>query len=235
MRYSVATCVPNTFKDSGFTLQQVYYDPPRRTELFIGTRPSRGWRPSLRMHTRSPASNLARTSTSSSTNASNSLCSTRRASSASVLTSASAVSSTNQGVNCTRRSLSVGNPGVANLDGTGFNDNLSTFNYFRERATGDQLIHGLHPISCREHLLTFRMCVWTIKGKAEELRLTQKVASAVLKSLPVSTPDVVQKTPQSLSSFQASALFCQSVKCSHPLLDAVQASRLLGGGNVTGA
>ncbi|PPQ86197.1 hypothetical protein CVT25_006915 [Psilocybe cyanescens] len=29
------TCVPNTFKDLGFMLQQVYYDPPRRTELFI--------------------------------------------------------------------------------------------------------------------------------------------------------------------------------------------------------
>ncbi|KAK7045814.1 Chitin synthase 4 [Paramarasmius palmivorus] len=40
MRYSAATCGgggsdPNDFKDSGFTLRQVHYDPPRRTELFI--------------------------------------------------------------------------------------------------------------------------------------------------------------------------------------------------------
>ncbi|PPQ93389.1 hypothetical protein CVT25_015462, partial [Psilocybe cyanescens] len=35
MRYSAATCDPNNFKDSGFTLRQVHYDPPRRTELFI--------------------------------------------------------------------------------------------------------------------------------------------------------------------------------------------------------
>ncbi|KAJ7655402.1 chitin synthase-domain-containing protein [Mycena rosella] len=35
MRYSAATCDPNEFKDSGFTLRQVHYDPPRRTELFI--------------------------------------------------------------------------------------------------------------------------------------------------------------------------------------------------------
>ena len=35
MRYSAATCDPNDFKDSGFTLRQVLYDPPRRTELFI--------------------------------------------------------------------------------------------------------------------------------------------------------------------------------------------------------
>jgi hypothetical protein len=35
MRYSAATCDPNAFKDSGFTLRQVHYDPPRRTELFI--------------------------------------------------------------------------------------------------------------------------------------------------------------------------------------------------------
>ncbi|KAI8986294.1 glycosyltransferase family 2 protein [Trametes punicea] len=35
MRYSAATCDPNDFKDSGFTLRQVHYDPPRRTELFI--------------------------------------------------------------------------------------------------------------------------------------------------------------------------------------------------------
>lgn len=34
-RYSAATCDPNDFKDSGFTLRQVHYDPPRRTELFI--------------------------------------------------------------------------------------------------------------------------------------------------------------------------------------------------------
>lgn len=35
MRYSAATCDPNDFKNSGFTLRQVHYDPPRRTELFI--------------------------------------------------------------------------------------------------------------------------------------------------------------------------------------------------------
>ncbi|KAI0691142.1 glycosyltransferase family 2 protein [Cerioporus squamosus] len=35
MRYSAATCDPNDFKDSGFTLRQVQYDPPRKTELFI--------------------------------------------------------------------------------------------------------------------------------------------------------------------------------------------------------
>ncbi len=35
MRYSAATCDPNDFKDEGFTLRQVLYDPPRRTELFI--------------------------------------------------------------------------------------------------------------------------------------------------------------------------------------------------------
>ncbi|KZT12244.1 glycosyltransferase family 2 protein [Laetiporus sulphureus 93-53] len=35
MRYSAATCDPNDFKDSGFTLRQLHYDPPRRTELFI--------------------------------------------------------------------------------------------------------------------------------------------------------------------------------------------------------
>ncbi|KAG2047518.1 glycosyltransferase family 2 protein [Suillus hirtellus] len=35
MRYSAATCDPNDFKDSGFTLRQAHYDPPRRTELFI--------------------------------------------------------------------------------------------------------------------------------------------------------------------------------------------------------
>jgi chitin synthase len=35
MRYSAATCDPNDFKDAGFTLRQVHYDPPRRTELFI--------------------------------------------------------------------------------------------------------------------------------------------------------------------------------------------------------
>lgn len=35
MRYSAATCDPNNFKDDGFTLRQVHYDPPRRTELFI--------------------------------------------------------------------------------------------------------------------------------------------------------------------------------------------------------
>ena len=35
MRYSAATCDPNDFKADGFTLRQVLYDPPRRTELFI--------------------------------------------------------------------------------------------------------------------------------------------------------------------------------------------------------
>jgi len=35
MRYSAATCDPDDFKDDGFTLRQVHYDPPRRTELFI--------------------------------------------------------------------------------------------------------------------------------------------------------------------------------------------------------
>ncbi|KAK7682323.1 Chitin synthase 4 [Cerrena zonata] len=35
MRYSAATCDPNDFKEAGFTLRQVHYDPPRRTELFI--------------------------------------------------------------------------------------------------------------------------------------------------------------------------------------------------------
>ncbi|TDL18313.1 glycosyltransferase family 2 protein [Rickenella mellea] len=35
MRYSAATCDPSDFGSSGFTLRQVHYDPPRRTELFI--------------------------------------------------------------------------------------------------------------------------------------------------------------------------------------------------------
>jgi chitin synthase len=35
LRYSAATCDPNDFKSEGFTLRQVGYDPPRRTELFI--------------------------------------------------------------------------------------------------------------------------------------------------------------------------------------------------------
>ncbi|THH18657.1 hypothetical protein EW146_g2370 [Bondarzewia mesenterica] len=35
MRYTAATCDPNDFKDSWFTLRQVHYDPPWRTELFI--------------------------------------------------------------------------------------------------------------------------------------------------------------------------------------------------------
>ncbi|KAG6875750.1 hypothetical protein C0993_007604, partial [Termitomyces sp. T159_Od127] len=35
MRYSAATCDPNNFKDAGFTLQQVHYDPPHHMELFI--------------------------------------------------------------------------------------------------------------------------------------------------------------------------------------------------------
>lgn len=35
MRYTAATCDPNNFKDEGYTLRQILYDPPRRTELFI--------------------------------------------------------------------------------------------------------------------------------------------------------------------------------------------------------
>lgn len=35
MRYSAATCDPNDFLNDGFTLRQVLYEPPRRTELFI--------------------------------------------------------------------------------------------------------------------------------------------------------------------------------------------------------
>ncbi|KAL5482358.1 CHS4_2 [Sanghuangporus weigelae] len=35
MRYSAATCDPNEFMNEGFTLRQVLYEPPRRTELFI--------------------------------------------------------------------------------------------------------------------------------------------------------------------------------------------------------
>lgn len=35
MRYSAATSDPNDFAKDGFTLRQVHYDPPRRTELFI--------------------------------------------------------------------------------------------------------------------------------------------------------------------------------------------------------
>ncbi|TDL18368.1 glycosyltransferase family 2 protein [Rickenella mellea] len=35
MRYSAVTCDPNDFQSCGFTLRQVHYDPPRRTELFI--------------------------------------------------------------------------------------------------------------------------------------------------------------------------------------------------------
>ena len=35
MRYSAATCDPNDFMKEGFTLRQLHYDPPRRTELFI--------------------------------------------------------------------------------------------------------------------------------------------------------------------------------------------------------
>ncbi|KZV86456.1 glycosyltransferase family 2 protein [Exidia glandulosa HHB12029] len=35
MRYTGATCDPNEFKEQGYTLRQVLYDPPRRTELFI--------------------------------------------------------------------------------------------------------------------------------------------------------------------------------------------------------
>ncbi|EJU02992.1 glycosyltransferase family 2 protein [Dacryopinax primogenitus] len=35
MRYTAATCDPDKFKEEGYSLRQVLYDPPRRTELFI--------------------------------------------------------------------------------------------------------------------------------------------------------------------------------------------------------
>ncbi len=35
MRYTAATCDPNDFKKEHFTLRQAFYEPPRRTELFI--------------------------------------------------------------------------------------------------------------------------------------------------------------------------------------------------------
>ncbi|CEH18035.1 glycosyltransferase family 2 protein [Ceraceosorus bombacis] len=35
MRYTAATCDPDDFKDERYTLRQVLFDPPRRTELFI--------------------------------------------------------------------------------------------------------------------------------------------------------------------------------------------------------
>ena len=35
MRYTAATCDPDNFKDEHYTLRQVLFDPPRRTELFI--------------------------------------------------------------------------------------------------------------------------------------------------------------------------------------------------------
>ncbi|SNX81787.1 Chitin synthase 4 [Melanopsichium pennsylvanicum] len=35
MRYTAATCDPDNFKDERYTLRQVLFDPPRRTELFI--------------------------------------------------------------------------------------------------------------------------------------------------------------------------------------------------------
>ncbi|EPQ26218.1 uncharacterized protein PFL1_06153 [Pseudozyma flocculosa PF-1] len=35
MRYTAATCDPDAFKDERYTLRQVLFDPPRRTELFI--------------------------------------------------------------------------------------------------------------------------------------------------------------------------------------------------------
>ncbi|KAG8843903.1 Chitin synthase, class 1 [Tulasnella sp. 330] len=35
MRYTAATCDPNDFEEEKYTLRQVLYDPPRRTELFI--------------------------------------------------------------------------------------------------------------------------------------------------------------------------------------------------------
>ncbi|RXW22020.1 hypothetical protein EST38_g3830 [Candolleomyces aberdarensis] len=36
MRYSAVTCDPDHFKDSHFTIRQLHYEPPRRTELLIG-------------------------------------------------------------------------------------------------------------------------------------------------------------------------------------------------------
>ncbi len=35
MRYTAATCDPDNFRDERYTLRQVLFDPPRRTELFI--------------------------------------------------------------------------------------------------------------------------------------------------------------------------------------------------------
>ncbi len=35
MRYTAATCDPDDFKKEHFTLRQAFYEPPRRTELFI--------------------------------------------------------------------------------------------------------------------------------------------------------------------------------------------------------
>lgn len=35
MRYTAATCDPDSFKDERYTLRQVLFDPPRRTELMI--------------------------------------------------------------------------------------------------------------------------------------------------------------------------------------------------------
>ncbi|KAG8968969.1 Chitin synthase, class 1 [Tulasnella sp. 419] len=35
MRYTAATCDPNDFMEERYTLRQILYDPPRRTELFI--------------------------------------------------------------------------------------------------------------------------------------------------------------------------------------------------------
>ncbi|KAF8334650.1 glycosyltransferase family 2 protein [Cantharellus anzutake] len=35
MRYTAATCDPDNFRDEGYALRQVLYDPPRKTELFI--------------------------------------------------------------------------------------------------------------------------------------------------------------------------------------------------------
>ena len=35
LRYTAATCDPNDFLEEKYTLRQVLYDPPRRTELFI--------------------------------------------------------------------------------------------------------------------------------------------------------------------------------------------------------
>ncbi|KAJ2914753.1 hypothetical protein MD484_g5675, partial [Candolleomyces efflorescens] len=36
MRYTAVTCDPDQFEEAGFTLRQMWFDPPRETELLIG-------------------------------------------------------------------------------------------------------------------------------------------------------------------------------------------------------